>query len=121
MEAADGTTLQECNAIFAEETLAKRKEKFIVEYMAEHLTAFLDGELTWTVAEAIEATTPTMKVQLYTALAGMAAFNGTKQVYSILDAIIDAFLESKAAEEFNNVLQAEREAAEDLKVTDGYL
>ncbi len=121
MEAADGTTLQECNAIFAEETLAKRKEKFIVEYMADHLTAFLDGELTLTVAEAIEATTPTMKVQLYTALAGMASFNGTKQVYAILDAIIDAFLERKAAEEFEKLLQAEREAAEDLKVTEGYL
>ena len=121
MEAADGTTLQECNAMAAEETLAKRKEKFIVEYLAEHLTAFLDGELTWTVADAIEEATPTMKVQLYAALAGMAAFNGTKQVYSVLDAIIDAFLERKARAEFVAVLSEEREAAEDLKATDGYL
>ena len=120
MEAADGTTLAECNAIFAEETLAKRKEKFIVEYMADHLTAFLDGELPWTVADAIEATTPAMKVQLYTALAGMASGRGTKQVYAVLDAIIDAFLERKAAEEFDKVLQEEREAAEELKATEGY-
>ena len=120
MEAADGTTIQECNAMAAEETLAKRKEKFIVEYLAEHLTAFLDGELTWTVADAIEEATPAMKVQLFTALAGMAAFNGTKRVYSILDAIIDAFLERKAVEEFEMLLQAEREAAEDLKATEGY-
>ena len=120
MEAADGTTLQECNAIYAEETLAKRKEKFIVDYLAEHLTAFLDGELTWTVAEAIEATTPTMKVKLYTALAGMASGRGTRHVYAILDAIIDAFLERKARAEFVAVLAEEHEAAEDLKVTEGY-
>ncbi len=106
METADGTTLLDMEIDAANLALKWRKENFISSYVADHFGSYFDGEHHSEIVKALTEARKIRQQDLFFALADMAVSGNIHHVHAIVDDIIDSFLERKAAEEFEKLLQS---------------